>query len=101
MCEELRVDGGTSKSRLSANPPARPHRGLCVFHTETVCLVHRDTVCLFRMETLCLAHTENARYSTKIMKIDTNQVAMAPFGAIFGQNPPHGVWEASGMPPGL
>ena len=27
MCEELRVDGGTSKSRLSANPP-RPPAGL-------------------------------------------------------------------------
>ena len=39
VCEELRVDGGTSKSRLSANPPrplARPHRGLCGFHTESV-----------------------------------------------------------------
>ena len=49
---------------------------------------------------LCLVHKESVRFSTEIMKYGLNQVAMTPFGAIFGQNPSHGVWEASGMPPG-
>ena len=80
------VAGGTSKPRLSANPPAppRPQASLCLLHRET----------------LCLGHIENARFWTEIMKYGLNQVAMPLFGAIFGQNPSHGVWEASGMPPG-
>ena len=49
---------------------------------------------------LCLVHIENVRFCTEIMKYGLNQLAMTPFGAIFGQNPSHGVWEASGMPPG-
>ena len=50
-CEELRVDGGTSKPRLSVNPrpgpaPARPGRGPgadhCVFSTERHCVRLRE-----------------------------------------------------------
>ena len=48
VCEELRVDGGTSKPRLSANPraaarpPARAHRPLCLFHSETLSQPQRN-----------------------------------------------------------
>ena len=33
------------------------------------------------------------------MKIDPNQVHMAPFGLILNQNRSHMVWDASYMPP--
>ena len=34
------------------------------------------------------------------MKMDPNQVHMAPFGLICIQDGSHKLWEASGMPPG-
>ena len=44
MCEELRVDGGTSKPGLSANPRAArgPRAGHCLFHRETLCQTQRN-----------------------------------------------------------
>ena len=38
--------------------------------------------------------------TTEVIKNYPNEVHMARFGPIIAQNRSHGLWEASGMPPG-
>ena len=47
----------------------------------------------------CTQRRQNQVFESKNMKNCLNQVATAPFDAIFCQNPSHRVWEASGIPP--
>ena len=42
----------------------------------------------------------NVGKSTKIIKNEPNQVEIAPFGLKLAQDRSHGLWGASGMPPG-
>ena len=53
---------------------------------------------------LCLKYNwkggQNVGKCTKIIKNGPNRVEMAPFGPKLAQDRSHGLWEASGMPPG-